>query len=189
MINIIAAIQNRDRGLGYRNDLLYQLPEDMKFFRTITKNTVVIMGRKTWESIPEKFRPLPHRENIVITRQDNYEAAGAVVVSSFDDAIKKARKLAQENCHSELISESRTQTLKQVQSDNKDREIFIIGGEQIYKEALPLAHILYLTIIEGDKEADVFFPPYQDLFKIIEEKEKAQSSTGLFFQFLKLVKV
>jgi len=164
MINIIAAIQEKDGGLGYNNDLLYQLPEDMKFFRTKTKDTVVIMGRKTWESIPEKFRPLPHRENIIITRQSNYQAIGSIIVHSLDQAINYAK-------------------------DNFiDKDIFIIGGEQIYKEALPLTDMLYLTIITGDKKADVFFPPYEDEFKIIKVKEKAQSSTGLFFQFVKLAK-
>jgi len=164
MINIIAAIQEKDRGLGYKNDLLYQLPADMKFFRERTKDTAVIMGRKTWESIPEKFRPLPHRENIIITRQDDYNAPGGTVVHSLSESLDYAK------------------------NNFPDKEIFIMGGGQIYTEALPLADKLYLTLVEGDKEADAFFPAYEDQFKIIRENEKAQSSTGLNFRFVELTK-
>lgn len=159
MINIIAAIQKKDRGIGYQGDLLYQLPEDMKHFREVTSNSVVIMGRKTWESLPEKFRPLPNRDNIVITRQENYDAPGGVVVNSLDKGIIYAKE------------------------HFLDKEIFIIGGGEIYKEALPFVDKLYLTIIDGDKPADTFFPEYEDEFKIVEEK-KAQSLTGLSYSFV-----
>jgi dihydrofolate reductase len=162
MINIIAAIQEKDRGLGKNNDLLFHLPEDMAFFRTRTKNTVVIMGRKTWESLPEKFRPLPHRENIIITRQKDYDAPGGAVVHSLNEALDFAK------------------------NNFPDKEIFIMGGGQIYTEALPVADRLYLTLVEGDKEADIFFPAYEDRFTIVDKKERAQSSTGPSFQFVEL---
>ncbi len=159
MINIIAAIQLKDNGLGYNNGLLYQLPEDMKHFRDTTSGHVVIMGRKTWESIPEKFRPLPNRENIVITRQSDYMAHGAKVASSLEEAIDVAR------------------------SNSSDKEIFIIGGSEIYTQALPLADRLYLTLIDGDKSADVFFPEYKDIFtneKIL-QKKALSSPIGLWY--------
>jgi len=162
MINIIAAIQERDQGLGYNNDLLYQLPEDMKFFRTITKDTLVIMGRKTWESIPEKFRPLPNRENIVITRQDNYEAPGAITTKSLSKAIDYAKNTFPE------------------------KEIFIIGGGEIYKQALPLADKLYLTLIDGNKSTDIFFPEYKESFTLetILQEKSLSFPTGLLYSIL-----
>jgi dihydrofolate reductase len=159
MINIIAAIQSKDNGLGYNNDLLYQLPEDMKHFRETTSGHVVIMGRKTWESIPEKFRPLPNRQNIVITRDAEYIALGASVAYGLQDAIS----LAQHNF--------------------SDKDIFIVGGGEIYKQALPLTDRLYLTLIDGDKPADVFFPEYKDIFtkeKILQKKAPS-SPTGLWY--------
>jgi dihydrofolate reductase len=164
MITIIAAIQSKDNGLGYKNDLLYQLPEDMKYFRDTTSGHVVIMGRKTWESIPEKFRPLPNRENIIITKQTGYVAHGAKVVSSLEEAI-----------HVE-------------QDNSSDKEIFIIGGSEIYKQSLPLADKLYLTLIDGDKPADVFFPEYTELFTVIASGKEALSSSGPSFRFLTLEK-
>ncbi|MBP6925461.1 MAG: dihydrofolate reductase [Candidatus Pacebacteria bacterium] len=164
MITIIAAIQSKDNGLGYNNDLLYKLPEDQKFFRDATTRHVVIMGRKTWESIPEKFRPLPNRENIVITRQTDYVAHGAKVVSSLEEAIDLA------------------------QSNFPNREIFVIGGSEIYNQALPLTDKLLLTLIDGDKPADVFFPEYTDLFTIIESGKETLSSSGPSFRFLILEK-
>lgn len=159
MINIIAAIQSKDNGLGYHNDLLYQLPEDMKHFRDTTSGHIVIMGRKTWESIPDKFRPLSNRENIVITRQTDYVAGGAKLVSSIEEAIGLA------------------------QSNSSDKEVFIIGGSEIYTQALPLADRLYLTVIDGEKPADVFFPEYKDIFtneKIL-QKKALSSPTGLWY--------
>jgi dihydrofolate reductase len=157
MINIIAAIQSKDNGLGYKNDLLYQLPEDMKHFRDTTSGHVVIMGRKTWESIPEKFRPLPNRDNIVITRNTDYVATGAIVVHALEEAILLAK------------------------NNFPEKEIFIVGGGEIYKQALPLAGRLYLTLIDGDKLADVFFPEYKDIFtheKILQKKAPS-FTTGL----------
>ena len=164
MINIIAAIQEKDRGLGKNNDLLFHLPEDMKFFRTRTKDSVVIMGRKTWESIPEKFRPLPHRENIVITRQEDYTAPGGTVTHSLNEAVDYAK------------------------NNFPDKEIFIMGGGQIYTEGLTIADRLYITLVSGDKDADIFFPAYEDQFKMIDQKETMQSSTGPLFTFTEWIK-
>jgi dihydrofolate reductase len=157
MINIIAAIQTKDRGLGQHNDLLYAIPEDMKHFRDTTRDAIVIMGRKTWESIPEKFRPLPKRTNIVITRNSDYNAPGAIVVGSLDEALRAAR--------------------------NEDADIFIIGGGEIYKQALPFTNRLYLTLIDGDKEADVFFPEYEYDFSEI-TRESHTTDDRLRYHFV-----
>ncbi len=157
MISLIACI-NKNRGLGYQNKLLYQLPEDMKFFRETTKNSVVIMGKNTFLSIG---RPLPNRTNIVITRDKNFKAEGCEVKYSVDDAL-----------------EVRTTTT---------RPIFVIGGAQIYEQTIPQANTLYLTIVNDDKTpADTFFPTY-DNFKH-QELISEGVSQGYQYQILKFTK-
>lgn len=164
MINIIAALQKKDRGLGYQGDLLYRLPDDMKRLRELTTNQVIIMGRKTWESIPEKFRPLPNRENIVITRQTDYQASGAIVIGSLDEALVHATSFF------------------------PNKEIFIFGGAELYNQALAMTEKLYLTVIDGNKPADVFFPEYENKFKIMHTEEKTDALTGLSYSFVELIK-
>lgn len=138
-ISVIAAI-GRDRAIGKDNELLWNIPDDLKRFKALTSGHPVIMGRKTWESIPEKFRPLPGRTNIVITRDSAYDAAGAVLAQSFPQALSLARDAEGAN------------------------EIFAIGGQQVYECALPFATRLYLTVIDGEKEGDAFFPRYEEEF-------------------------
>ena len=138
-LTLIAAI-GKDRALGKNGDLLWKIPADLKRFRERTASHPVIMGRKTWESLPEAVRPMPGRTNIVITRQAAYAAPGASVVSSIEDALKIAR------------------------SAPGAEEIFVIGGGDIYAAALPFATRLDLTLIDGEKEADAFFPPYETVF-------------------------
>lgn len=128
MISIIAAV-NRSWGLGLQNKLLYWLPNDLKRFKALTTGHTIVMGRKTFESLPKGA--LPNRRNIVLSRSQQ-DFPGAECFSSLQDALA--------HCTS-------------------DEEVFIIGGASIYREALPLADKLYLTHIEDDSmEADVFFP-------------------------------
>jgi dihydrofolate reductase len=134
-ISIIVAISSNTRAIGKDNALLWSIPDDLKRFRTLTTGHPIIMGRKTFESIG---RPLPNRTNIVISRK-NIEIPGVIVVHSVEDAILEARKV-------------------------EDDEIFIIGGSEIYRSALHLADIVYLTIVTTDTEGDVFFPEYKHLF-------------------------
>jgi dihydrofolate reductase len=159
-VSLIAALGAHNRALGKNNQLLWQLPEDLKRFKQITNGHPVIMGRKTWESLPEKFRPLPGRLNIVMTRQATYPAAGATICSTLEDAIQKA-------------------------AAEGSPEIFVIGGGELYKEALPFAHKLYLTLIREEKEGDTFFPEYENEFtkKIFEE---SRESNGLSYTWLDL---
>lgn len=146
-INIIVAITHQSRAIGIGEELLFPIKADMKRFVEITTPYPVIMGRKTWESISEKFRPLKNRPNIVVTKQQDYIAEGARVVHSLEEAIEIAKK-------------------------HDHEEIFIIGGAQIYTEALPLATKLYLTIIEAEKDgADKFFPDYADFSEVIDKSE------------------
>lgn len=151
LISLIAAIGTRTRGLGKGGELLWRLPDDMKRFKALTTGHVVIMGRKTWESIPEKFRPLPDRTNIVITRDTTYEALGATVNHTLAEALEKAREVEHE-------------------------EIFIIGGAQVYTESIPEADRLYLTLVDSDDEADVFFPDYSTFTREILREEHPESS-------------
>lgn len=131
---IVAMGQNRE--IGKDNDLMWHLPTDMKFFKDTTKGRTVIMGRKNYESIPEKFRPLPHRTNIVISRNGNYEAPECYVVASIGEAASIAKELG-------------------------ETEAFIIGGAQIYDLSLRLLpmDVMYITHIEkAFPDADAFFP-------------------------------
>jgi len=134
-ISMIAALA-RNGTIGKANDLPWHLPDDMKYFMNTTKGHHVIMGRKNYESLPEKFRPLPNRTSIVVTRQRDYKAHGCTVVHQLEDGIKMAEK-------------------------NGEGELFIIGGSEIYKLAMPFADKLYLTEIEADVEGDTFFPFYK----------------------------
>lgn len=132
ILSLIAAI-GKNNELGKGNTLLWKLPADMQYFIKTTSGHPVIMGRKTFESIG---KPLPNRKNIVITRDRNYKKDGVEIVHSLEEALGRARTpLAQ------------------------DEEIFIIGGAEIYKQAMPIVDKLYITHIEAeDKNADVFFP-------------------------------
>jgi len=139
MISIIVAV-GKNREIGSKNGLLWKIPGELKRFREITEGHPVIMGRKTYESIG---RPLPNRTNIVITRNSDFYPKGVLVVKSLAEAIEKAKTI-----------------------DSK--EIFVIGGGQIYAQALPLAHKLYLTLVNKTfLEADTFFPNYAEFSKVL----------------------
>src|SRR5687768_18418770 len=114
IISMIAAL-SKNRVIGKNNDLPWKLPDDMKFFMEKTKGHHAIMGRKNYESIPQKFKPLPNRTNIVVTRQKNFDAPGCIVVDSIDNGLAIAK-------------------------DNQEAETFIIGGAEIYKLGLPYAN-------------------------------------------------
>lgn len=130
-ISIIAAA-SKNMVIGKDNDLPWNLPSDLKNFKKITEGHFVIMGRKCWESIPEKFRPLPKRQNIVITRDPEYDAIGAAVINDLETIIRVFK------------------------NDKEEGEVFIIGGAQIYKEAFKHADKLYLTQIFSDVEGDTY---------------------------------
>ncbi|MDP2665629.1 MAG: dihydrofolate reductase [bacterium] len=158
-IAIIAALGATTRALGRDNRLLWHIPEDMRRFKELTVGHPVIMGRKTWESLPQKFRPLPGRTNIVVTRQVDYEAKGAVVADSFENARAVSKR-----------------------APGAD-EIFVIGGGELYAAALPHANRLYLTLVDAETDADTFFPPYEQEFKMI-SKEKCEGEPSHSFQIL-----
>ncbi|MBA3985906.1 MAG: dihydrofolate reductase [Flavobacteriales bacterium] len=130
----IIAAVSENNALGKDNDLVWHLPDDFKRFKQLTTGHHIVMGRKTFESF---LKPLPNRIHIVITRDENYKKEGAVVVHSLKEALKIAKK---------------------------DKQPYIIGGGEIYKQALPLTEKLELTRVHATVEADTFFPE-------IDEKE------------------
>jgi dihydrofolate reductase len=134
IVSLIAAV-SENHAIGKNNDLPWHLPDDMKYFMQTTSGHYVIMGRKNYESIPEKFRPLPNRTNIVVTRQPNYDAPHCTVVHSIEDGLEMARAAGQQ-------------------------EVFIIGGAEIYAEGFQKANRLYLTEIQGTVNGDTFFPRF-----------------------------
>ena len=139
--------------IGDKNSLLWHIKEDMRFFRTTTSGHPVIMGRKTFESLGSK--PLPKRTNIVITRADR-EFEGALTAHSLEEAIRMA---------------------------GEDEEIFIMGGAQIYREALSVVDRMYITVVERDYEGDTSFPEidYSQWREISrEEFERGEEYDGAF---------
>ncbi len=126
----LIAAAAENNALGKDNDLLWHLPEDFKRFKQITSGHYIIMGRKTFESFP---KPLPNRTHIIITRQEKYLEKGCLVVHSLDEALEIAPQ---------------------------NEEVFIIGGAQIYEQALPFADKIDLTRVHTELEADAFFPEF-----------------------------
>lgn len=129
MISIIAAI-DKNRGIGYQNKLLFWLPDDLKRFKALTTGNTIIMGRKTFESLPKGA--LPNRRNIVLSSQEDFSCPGAEVFCSLEEALANCRP---------------------------DEHIYIIGGASVYRQALPLADALCLTEVDAEAaQADVYFP-------------------------------
>jgi len=159
-VSLIAALA-RERVIGADNALPWHLPEDLARFRELTYGHSVLMGRKTWESLPEKFRPLPGRRNFVLSRDRDYIAPGAEVVASLPEALQKI----------------------ETESPEK-REVFVIGGEQIYRLALPFAQRLFLTEIDLAVSGDAFFPAIADAEWYEIAREQHLSKSGLAFAFV-----
>lgn len=158
MLNIIACISKKHRAIGYQNRLLYAIPSDMTRFRMLTTGHTIIMGRKTFESLPNGA--LPNRHNIVISKTRE-QIAGCEVYTSLEEALEARKKATEDEC-------------------------FIIGGASIYEQALPFADKLYLTIVEKEPEhADTFFPEINPAEWEVTEKEM-RNENGLPFTFLTL---
>jgi dihydrofolate reductase len=133
-ISMIAAV-SANGVIGKDNDMAWNLPDDMKYFKQTTAHHHVLLGRKNWESIPLKWRPLPNRPNIVITRNDEYEAVGGTIANSLEKALQIAKEANEE-------------------------EAFIIGGGEIYRLGLPLSDRIYITEIHSEVEGDTYFPEW-----------------------------
>ena len=158
MLSIIACISQTNRAIGYQNRLLYHIKSDLTRFRELTTGHTIIMGRKTYESLPNGA--LPHRRNIVVSRSMK-EMEGCEVYPNLEAALKAAES---------------------------PQEIFIIGGESIYRQSLHVARKLYLTVVDdAPQQADAFFPEINpEEWKLIEKEMRNEN--GLSFSFLTYLK-
>lgn len=161
-MNLIVAV-DKNWGIGVNNKLLVSIPADMKFFRTETSGKVVVMGRKTLESFPNG-RPLANRTNIVLTRDKNYNAQGAVVVNDVPELLEELKKYPEE-------------------------QIYVIGGGKVYKELLPYCDVAHVTKIDYEYEADTYFPNLDEQPEWqITESSGEQTYFDLEYEFLKYEK-
>ena len=158
MISLIAAI-GKNNELGKNNTLVWSMPTDLKYFREKTSGHPVIMGRKTFESIVARIgKPLPGRRNIIITRNTDYKPSGTEIVHSLKDAVSLVKA---------------------------ESEAFIIGGAEIYKDAIPFADRIYLTQVETEIEGDAYFPDVTidkwDLKRAVSNKKDAKNEHDYTF--------
>ena len=156
-LNLIFA-RARNGVIGKDNTLPWHLPEDLAHFKQTTLGQPVVMGRKTWESLPPKFRPLPGRTNIVVTRQQGWHAEGASVVHSIEEAL----------------------TLCPHES-----QVWVIGGAEVYAQALPLAMRAVVTEIDADFEGDAFAPVFDASWTETERRTQV-AANGLTYSFVTL---
>lgn len=141
-----------NRVIGYENEMPWHLPSELQYFKKMTMGKPMIMGRKTFESIG---RPLPGRRNIVITRNTNYSADGIEVVGSLDEALKLVQDVP---------------------------EIMIIGGAQIFEQAMAIADKLYITLINHEFNGDTYFPQYEE-WQLTSSSEPINTDNGYTFQY------
>ena len=153
MISLMVA-HDPNRVIGKDNELPWHIPADLAYFKEHTIGKGIVMGRNTFESIG---RPLPKRRNIVVTRNDDYEAEGVDVVHNIQDAVKLAKEVHE--------------------------EVMIIGGEQVFSSVLDDADRLYITLVHQSFEGDTYFPEYGREWKLVSESEQ-QISNEVPFSFL-----
>jgi len=154
-LTLIAAVA-RNGVIGRANDLVWHEPLDQQHFRSVTMGWPVVMGRKTWDSLPARFRPLPGRRNMVVTRQPHFDAPGAETAADLDAALGKLASAAQ---------------------------VFVIGGAELYALALPRADALELTEIDADLDGDAFFPPFAALGFNETRRTQHRAADGTPFSF------
>ena len=147
----------RDGVIGLAGGLPWRIPEDAQRFRTLTMGHPIVMGRRTWDSLPDRFRPLPGRRNIVVTRNRAWQATGAEAVGSLTDALSLLEGAAQ---------------------------AFVIGGGELYAEALARADELLLTEIDAELEGDTYFPTWERAAFDETAREQHVSETGIPFSFV-----
>lgn len=159
LMNMIVAV-DKNWAIGYKNNLLVRIPADQRFFREKTTGKVIIMGRKTLESFPGG-QPLKNRTNIVITQKKDYDANGAIVVHSLEEALEYVK-------------------------DYNRKDVYVIGGASIYEQMLPFCDIAYVTKIDYTYEADAYFPNLDEKeeWKIVAETNE-QTYYDLEYVFFK----
>nr|CAX68900.1 Dihydrofolate reductase [uncultured bacterium] len=165
----VIVAMDENRGIGRANELPWHLPEDLKHFREVTcqvenrdNQNAVIMGRKTWESLPQAYRPLPHRKNIVLSRKHLNSPPEVMAFSDFDAAIRSLSAM------------------------DRIEKIFVIGGGQVFETAIRHSQCqeILVTEIQDSFKCDVFFPDISSRFGISNESVVFQSKTGLSYKFI-----
>lgn len=159
-VSLVAAVA-RGGVIGRGGTIPWRIPEDMERFRALTMEHPVVMGRGTWDSLPDRFRPLPGRRNIVVSRNATWHADGADRAASLDDALRLT---------------------------GGEPLVFVVGGAELYAEALPLADELLLTEIDVEVEGDTFFPPWDRAAFREESREQHVSEAGIPFSFVTYVR-
>jgi dihydrofolate reductase len=181
--SIIVAFDSQ-YGIGKNGQLAWALPSDLKHFKEITtavtdpaKKNALIMGRKTWETLPEKFRPLAGRVNLVLSREGRLDLpSGVLCAKSLEDALNQLS--------SNMDSRFRGNDSRGNGNDNGIENIFVIGGAQIYAQAIghPLCQKLYVTHVKGEHGCDTFFPPISKVFFPISASPQYQEE-GISFHY------
>ncbi len=161
VLSLIAAVA-RNGSIGRNNELLWREPEDQRHFRRVTMGSPVLMGRKTWDSLPERFRPLPGRRNLVLSRDPAWRANGAQTVTSLDAALHAAAGAS---------------------------KVSVIGGAQVYALALPRVDELVLTEIDADLDGDTFFPAWERNHFAETSRERHTSESGVPYSFVTYTRV
>lgn len=144
MISLIVA-KSKHNVIGDKGRIPWHIPNDLKRFKELTTGKTVIMGRKTFESLPEEYKPLPNRVNIVLSTDKTYQTNCCIVTNDLTKALRKA---------------------------GNDKEVFIIGGEQVYKEGLKYADKIYVTEVDGEFKGDAYFPTLNRTWKEVKREEK-----------------
>lgn len=182
MIVIVAAVA-KNGVIGKNDTLPWRLPEDMAHFKALTMGQAVVMGRKTWESLPVKFRPLPKRQNYVVTRDPNYVAPGATVLNSLEEV----RKIGA----GETALEETCRAAPGVSSPSGGRpqgaqagDLYVIGGAELYRQLLPWADRLELTEIDATFDGDAFFPAIDRRQWREVKREPGVGADGLRYAFV-----
>jgi dihydrofolate reductase len=155
-LSLIAAVA-RNGAIGRDNELLWKDSADQKHFAATTRGHAVVMGRRTWQSLPPRFRPLPGRRNIVVTRSAGFEAPGAETADSLETALQRLEA---------------------------ETKVFVIGGAQLYAKALPRADELVLTEIDADLDGDVHFPAWDRTAFAEAAREAHTAADGTRFAFV-----
>ncbi len=158
-VSLIVAM-DAQRGIGKNNDLMWHLPKDMQFFKETTQGQIVVMGRKNYDSIPEKYRPLANRLNVVLTRNTTFQAPNCMVFHSLQDCLEHFK-------------------------NEDERTVFIIGGGEIYRMALDEAVVseMYITNVHQTYEAETFFPEFKEEMwdhQVLFESEKDERHEAAF---------
>ncbi len=185
-MNIIVAV-DENWGIGKNGDLLMHLSGDMRFFKKMTLGKIVVMGRKTLESLPNS-KPLPHRRNIVLSKSLNYEVENVEIMTSIEDVISfsnclEKQRLIECEKHSQQVDRNIFWENNEKESENSS-EIFVIGGAQIYERLLPYCDKCYVTKIHSTLDADVFFPNIDDnkMFQLVDESDEIEEK-GITYTF------